>query len=127
MPSKRPGQRFRDIVENIDLIVQLTAGMSFDQYLADARTRLAVERCLSIIAEAARKSGTEAETTCPEIPWIDIRALGDRLRHEYPSIRHRMTLTTSRLCAWRACGNWGDDPRRDHGLSSDLYRWTLSF
>jgi uncharacterized protein with HEPN domain len=80
MPSNRPAQRFRDIVENIDLIVQFTADMSFDQYLADARTRLAVERCLSIVAEAARKLGTEAETRCPEIPWMDIRALGNRLR-----------------------------------------------
>jgi uncharacterized protein with HEPN domain len=66
MPSKRPGQRLCDIVENADLIVEFTAAMSFDQYLADARTRLAVERCLSIIAEAARKLGTEAETRCPE-------------------------------------------------------------
>ena len=94
MPSKRPGQRFRDIVENIDLILQFTAEMSFDQYLADAQTRLAVDRCLSIIAEAARKLGTEAETRCPEIPWIDIRALGNRLRHEYPSIRHRVIWKT---------------------------------
>jgi uncharacterized protein with HEPN domain len=90
MPSKRPNQRFRDIVENIELIVQFTAGMSFDQYLADVRTRMAVERCLSIVAEAARKLGAEAETRCPEIRWIDIRALGNRLRHEYPSIRHRV-------------------------------------
>jgi uncharacterized protein with HEPN domain len=90
MPSNRPAQRFRDIIENIDLIVQFTANMPFDQYLADARTRLAVERCLSIVAEAARKLGTEAETRCPEIPWMDIRALGNRLRHEYPSIRHRL-------------------------------------
>jgi uncharacterized protein with HEPN domain len=104
MPSKRPGQRFRDIVENADLIVEFTAAMSFDQYLADARTRLAVERCLSIIAEAARKLGTEAEIRCPEIRWADIRALGNRLRHEYPSIRHRMIwkIVTEDLGALRA-------------------------
>jgi uncharacterized protein with HEPN domain len=90
MPSKRPDQRFRDIVENVDLIVQFTAGMSFDQYLADARTRLAVERCLSIGAEAARKLGAEAEARSPDIPWVDIRALGNRLRHEYPRIGHRL-------------------------------------
>jgi uncharacterized protein with HEPN domain len=111
MPSKRPNQRFRDIVENIDLIVQFTAGMSFDQYLADSRTRLAVERCLSIVAEAARKLGTEAEARCPEIPWSDIRALGNRLRHEYPSIRPRMIwkivtddLTALRLACLRQFG-----------------------
>ena len=104
MPSKRPDQRFGDITENIDLIVQFTAGMSFDQYLTDARTRLAVERCLSIIAEAARKLGTDADTRCPEIPWIDIRALGIRLRHDYPNIRHRVIwkIVTDDLAALRA-------------------------
>jgi uncharacterized protein with HEPN domain len=78
--------------------------MSFDQYLTAARTRLAVERCLSIIAEAARKLGTDADTRCPEIPWIDIRALGNRLRHDYPSIRHRVIwkIVTDDLAAWRA-------------------------
>ena len=90
MPSERPDQRFRDIVENIEPIVQFTAGMSFDRHVADVRTRMAVERCLSIVAEAVRKLGTEAEARCPEIPWGDIRALGNRLRHEYPSIRQRM-------------------------------------
>jgi uncharacterized protein with HEPN domain len=67
---------------------------------------LAVERCLSIIAEAARKLGTEAETRCPEIPWADIRALGNRLRHEYPSIRHRVIwkIVTEEIGALRlAC------------------------
>jgi hypothetical protein len=49
MPSKRPDQRLRDIIENSGLTAEFTAGMSYDQYLADARTRLAVERGLSII------------------------------------------------------------------------------
>ena len=90
MPSRRPDQRFRVIADNSDLIAGFTAGMSFDHYLADTRTRLAVERCLSIIAEAARKLENEAEIRCPEIPWIDIRALGNRLRHRYPTIKHRI-------------------------------------
>jgi uncharacterized protein with HEPN domain len=70
MPSSRAELRFRDIVENIDLILAFTKGMELDRFLADNRTRLAVERCLSIISEAARKLGSEAEARCPEIPWV---------------------------------------------------------
>jgi uncharacterized protein with HEPN domain len=104
MPSRRPDQRLRDIVEHIDLIVQFTAGMTFDQYVADARTRFAVERCLSIISEAARKLGIEAEASCPEIRWMDIRGLGNHLRREYLSIRQRVIwkIVTDNLQELRA-------------------------
>ena len=83
MPSSRPELRFRDIVEGIDFILKFTKGMELEQFLADHRTRLAVERCLSIISEAARKLGSEAEALCPEIPWDQVRGLGNWLRHDY--------------------------------------------
>jgi uncharacterized protein with HEPN domain len=70
---------------------------------------LAVERCLSILAEAARKLGAEAESRCPEVSWIDIRAPGNRLRHEYPIITHRVvsSIVTDDLAAlrWHVSGS----------------------
>jgi uncharacterized protein with HEPN domain len=86
MPSSRAELRFRDIVENVDHILEFTKEMEIDQFLADDRTRLAVERCLSIISEAARKLGAEAEARCPEIPWGQVRGLGNWLRHDYDQI-----------------------------------------
>jgi uncharacterized protein with HEPN domain len=80
--------RFRDIVESIDLILEFTKGMEFDQFLMDDRTRLAVERCLLIISEAARKLGSEAEARCPEIPWNRVRGLGNWLRHDYDRMNY---------------------------------------
>lgn len=86
MPSDRSELRFGDIVENIDLILKFTKGMEFDQFLADDRTRMAVERCLLIIGEAARKLGSEAEARCPEIPWGQVRGMGNWLRHDYDRV-----------------------------------------
>jgi uncharacterized protein with HEPN domain len=83
MPSSRPELRFRHIVENIDLILESTRDMDFNQFLSDDRTPLAFERCLLIISEAARKLGSGAEGRCPEIPWHRVRALGNWLRHDY--------------------------------------------
>lgn len=83
MPSSRPELRFRHIVENIDLILEFTRDKEFDEFLSDDRTRLAVERCLLIISEAARKRGSEAEARCPEIPWHRVRGLGNWVRHGY--------------------------------------------
>lgn len=83
MPTHNPAQRFHDIVENIDRIIDFTEGMSRAAYDGDIKTKLAVERCLQIISEAAAKLGATAEKTAPEIPWADIRGMGNRLRHGY--------------------------------------------
>jgi uncharacterized protein with HEPN domain len=34
------------------------------------------------ISEAARKLGPVAEELCPDVPWPNLRALGNLLRHE---------------------------------------------
>lgn len=53
----------------------------------DPKTRDAVERCLERISEAAAKLGDEADELVPGQPWPEIRALGNRLRHEYDRVR----------------------------------------
>ena len=53
----------------------------------DRKTVDAVERCLERIGEAATRLGDEASTLVPGQPWRQIRALGNRLRHEYDAIR----------------------------------------
>lgn len=46
----------------------------------------AVERCLERVSEAAAKLGELAPVLMPGVPWRDIRALGNRLRHNYDEI-----------------------------------------
>jgi uncharacterized protein with HEPN domain len=41
---------------------------------------------LERISEAASKLGPQAEELCPEIPWPQLRGVGNRLRHEYDRI-----------------------------------------
>lgn len=86
MPSKDPIQRFEDILENIRLIEEFTEGMDLSSFLDDFKTRNATERCLERISEAAKKLGSLAEELCPDIPWANVRAVGNFLRHEYDRI-----------------------------------------
>jgi uncharacterized protein with HEPN domain len=103
VPSKDPAQRFEDILyrasqliapqtvktpclENIVLIEEFTAGMDLTAFTEDLKTSNAVERCLERIGEAARKLGGSAEELCPAIPWPQLRAVGNFLRHEYDRI-----------------------------------------
>jgi uncharacterized protein with HEPN domain len=46
----------------------------------------AVERKLQIVSEAAIRLGDEAERRCPDLPWRDIRGIGNQLRHAYERI-----------------------------------------
>ncbi len=86
MPSKDPIQRFEDILENIILIEEFTKGMDLNAFLEDLKTRNATERCMERISEAARKLGDLAEELCPTVPWPNVCAPGNFLRHEYDRV-----------------------------------------
>jgi uncharacterized protein with HEPN domain len=85
VPSSDPIQRFSDIIENIDRIERFTAGMDLQAFAVAEQTVCCQIRLLAI-SEAAAKLDTLATDLCAEIPWRDIRGLGNRLRHDYANI-----------------------------------------
>ena len=87
MPSDKPARRLEDIIENAHAIQHYVAGMDLTAFEKDQKTYDAVERCLERISEAAAKLGDLAPSLMPGQPWKEIRALGNRLRHEYDAIR----------------------------------------
>ena len=58
MPSetarRSPIQRIEDILDNIALVREFTAGCDFDAFVADKRLTYAVARAIEIISEASR-------------------------------------------------------------------------
>jgi uncharacterized protein with HEPN domain len=97
LPSDRPARRLEDIIENIRAIQRYTAEMDEQTFAADNKTYDAVERCLERISEAAAKLGDQAIVLAPDQPWTEIRALGNRLRHEYDAIREDRLWVSCRL------------------------------
>jgi uncharacterized protein with HEPN domain len=81
--SKRPERHFRDILDNIERIERYTAGMSHETLYADDLRMDAVERCFQRLTEAAARLGEDGDALAPGIPWKDIRAFGNHLRHGY--------------------------------------------
>lgn len=86
--SFRPSPQawFGDIVDAIAMIEQFTSGMDFEAFRESPMAIAAVERKLQIISEAAIRLGDEAERRCPDLPWRDIRGIGNQLRHAYERI-----------------------------------------
>jgi uncharacterized protein with HEPN domain len=62
--------------------------MTYSQYLSDLKTRLAVERAVEIIGEAARNIPEGFKQAHPEIPWKGIIGQRNVLAHEYSAIKH---------------------------------------
>jgi len=86
VPSSDPIQRFTDIIENIDRIEQFTQGLNAATFAANDQVTFAVKYALMVISEATTKLGDTAPGLRPDIPWREIRGLGNRLRHEYDTV-----------------------------------------
>jgi uncharacterized protein with HEPN domain len=84
------------IWESILLIEQFVSGMDFGDYAADLKTQAAVERKMLVISEAAIRLGDNAEKLFPDLPWRDIRGVGNWLRHTYDRVDPQIMWDTVR-------------------------------
>jgi uncharacterized protein with HEPN domain len=76
------------------MIEQFTMGMSFEDFRADPKTVAAVERKLQTISEAAIRLGPGAESNWPELPWREIRGIGNWRRHQCERIEFPLLWNT---------------------------------
>ncbi|TKD53304.1 HepT-like ribonuclease domain-containing protein [Sphingomonas baiyangensis] len=105
MFSSRTALRLRDIVEDVDRITTFLGDASLDVFVADEKTLFAVERLLQRITEAAVQiDPDEAASIGPDLPVAKMRALGNRLRHEYREVDRRVIdeIARNELPALRA-------------------------
>ena len=70
------------------IVVGMTDGTTFEQFLQNRMMQLAVERGIEIIGEAARNVSEGYRLAHPEIPWRPIIAQRHILAHEYGEIKH---------------------------------------
>jgi uncharacterized protein with HEPN domain len=75
--------RLRDILEAIVDIENVVKGLTFDQFVSEKTSRLAIERLLEIICEASRFIPDEVKRTEPGIDWRKMIDFGNLLRHAY--------------------------------------------
>lgn len=75
-----------DMLDNIARIEGYTADLDRATLERDGLRRDAVERCLERICEAAHRLGDRAAVLMPDQAWVDIRGMGNRLRHAYDQI-----------------------------------------
>ena len=97
MYSDKLRRRLTTIVEDADRLEQFLSGLDADAFAADEKTVFAAERLLQRITEAVIQIGpAEMERIAPGTPTGRIRALGNRLRHDYDHIDQLLVFAIAR-------------------------------
>ena len=85
-PETRDAAYLWDMLQAARDISDFVAGVSFEQFSRDNKTRFAVERQLLAIGEAANHVSAPFQKEHPEIPWRQVVAQRNVLAHEYGEI-----------------------------------------
>lgn len=75
-----------DMLAHAREVTELVEGKTFDDYTRDRLLRLAVERVIQIVGEAAFRTSSEFRAAHPELPWIPIIKQRHVLVHDYAII-----------------------------------------
>jgi uncharacterized protein with HEPN domain len=85
-PEGRDVARLWDMLDNARAAEEIIAGRSLADFERDRTLRLATERALEIIGEAARHVSQPFQDAHPEIPWRRVIGFRNLLAHEYGEI-----------------------------------------
>jgi uncharacterized protein with HEPN domain len=89
MSQRDPGVYLEDIEHYAAAAIRFTSGLSLEQYLADEKTRAAVERVLEICGEAMNGLYRIAPSVAEKIPHArDIIGFRNILAHGYAELDH---------------------------------------
>jgi uncharacterized protein with HEPN domain len=97
MSARTWQERIDDILAAIAEIESFIAGLSKDQFLADARTLKAVVADLTILGEAASHVPAAMVQAHPEIPWPLMTGMHHRIVHGYYQV--------DPVIVWDTCQN----------------------
>ncbi|MBW4682525.1 MAG: DUF86 domain-containing protein [Microcoleus vaginatus WJT46-NPBG5] len=76
-----------DIARFAGQILELTLGMSREEFETDIRTQLAVLYEIAVLGEAVKRLSFEFRTQYPDIPWGEIAGMRDKVIHQYDKVK----------------------------------------
>jgi uncharacterized protein with HEPN domain len=71
-------------------VLDYTAALDFDGFVADALRYDATLRNLEIMGEAAKRVPEDVRARFPSVPWRDLAGFRDRLAHGYDALDDRV-------------------------------------
>jgi uncharacterized protein with HEPN domain len=83
MSRRGDRERLADMLDAIQRATSYVAGISYEDFLVDAKTQDATIRALEVLGEASKEISTDLKTRFPDIPWKRIAGQRDKLIHNY--------------------------------------------
>ncbi len=71
-------------------VIEYTAALSFEDFIADGLRFDATLRNLEIMGEAAKRVSESVRARFPDEPWRDLTGFRDRLAHAYDALDDRI-------------------------------------
>ena len=87
-PEKTDLKHVWDMLDAAKDVVRWTGNRTLVDYEQDKMLRLAVERSVEIIGEAARRVSKSFQESHPAVPWSAIIATRHIFAHEYDDLKH---------------------------------------
>jgi len=94
-PDQRHLSYLWDMRSSAERIAELVDGATFDDFGPNSMLRLAVERLMEIIGEAARRVPDDVRASHPLISWGAIIGQRNIIAHEYGEIDPRILWVTA--------------------------------
>lgn len=85
-----------DIDDAVSAIQSYTRDMTYEQLLADRKTREAIILNFVVIGEAIKKIPQEITDRHPDVPWKEFSGMRDKMVHGYFMISPAIIWETSR-------------------------------
>lgn len=94
-PEERDAAYLWDMLQAAKEVETMVGNRSLADFLGDRVLLRALERCIEIIGEAARRVSVSYMDTHQEIPWRKIIGQRNILAHEYGQIDHELLYKTA--------------------------------
>ena len=94
-PDDRNPAYLWDMLQAAKEVESMLVDFDLSQFLSDRVILRAVERCVEIIGEAARRVSIPYQNAHAEIPWREIIGQRNILAHEYGQIDHELLYKTA--------------------------------
>jgi uncharacterized protein with HEPN domain len=88
--KRKVSHALHDILVAIERIESVTQQKSLTEFEADWQLAYIVQRAIEIVSEASRAIPADLQAARPEIPWRQVMAIGNVLRHEYHGLSDKV-------------------------------------